>query len=91
MSAGPRVALCALVALLAAGCASLGESEPRAPYVPDRRDYAAFRASQPDVLEPNYLPFMAHRIELGDGRERLVLCRWEADDFPLPVHVEAPL
>ena len=79
----------ALGLLVVAGCTST--PAPRAPYVPDRRDYATFRAAFPDVLEPNYLPFMAHRIPQPDGRDDLlVLCRWELEDMPLAVYIEPP-
>ena len=62
------------------------------PYVPDRRDYAAFRAGHPGILEPNYLPFMAHRIRQSwGGDDLLVLCRWSEADMPLPVHIESPV
>ncbi|HKJ24155.1 MAG TPA: matrixin family metalloprotease [Myxococcota bacterium] len=61
-------------------------------YQPDRRDYAAFRAAYPRTLEPNYLPFMVHRVPLG-GPERdvMVFCHWAPDRFPLAVHIEPPV
>jgi hypothetical protein len=81
--------LAAFGLLILAGCASTG-AEP-APYVPDRRDYATFREGFPGVLEPNYLPFMAHRIPQSGGREDvLVFCRWESEDMPLAVFIEPP-
>ena len=81
--------LAAFGLLVLAGCASTG-AEP-APYVPDRRDYATFREGFPGVLEPNYLPFMAHRIPQSGGREDvLVFCRWESEDMPLAVFIEPP-
>jgi hypothetical protein len=45
----------------------------------------------PDLLEPNYLPFLAHRIsgDAGDG-DALVFCRWSDDDMPLPVYIGTP-
>jgi hypothetical protein len=86
-----RAAALAL-ALLAAACAG-PQPEPAAPpWVPDRRDYAAFRAAHPELLEPNYLPFMAHRIRRPWGRDDLmVLCRWNESDMPLSVHVTTPV
>jgi hypothetical protein len=59
------------------------------PYEPTRADYAAFRAQHPQPIEPNYLPFMLHRVKL-DGHELLVVCRWADDRSPLPVYVETP-
>ncbi len=57
----------------------------------DRRDYLAFRANHPEIREPNYLPFLAHRLALAEGQgDALVLCRWSDERFPLPVHVTQP-
>jgi hypothetical protein len=80
------------VAVVAFGCAGLlREPEPRAPYRPDRRDYAAFRAAFPDVLEPNYLPFMVHRVPQEGVRDDLLLfCRWPDDAMPIPVWTGPP-
>lgn len=94
MIAPPRALRSALLAL-ALGCGGLGpahwRSEPAGPaYHPDRRDYATFRAAWPDLLEPNYLPFMAHRVHLGSGSDALVFCRWDDDAMPLAVQIEAP-
>jgi len=60
-------------------------------YQPDRRDYATFAASMPDLLEPNYLPFMAHRF-FGDDAEGdpVVLCRWDETQMPLRARIDAP-
>jgi hypothetical protein len=82
-------ALVACAALVAA-CATERGIEPP-PYQPDRRDYAAFEAAFPDLLEPNYLPFMVHRVP-GDGPDgdALVFCRWSASDMPLPVYIGSP-
>jgi hypothetical protein len=78
-------------AALAAACAGPPEPAP-IPYVPDRRDYSAFRAAHPDILEPNYLPFMVHRVPRSWGRDDLlVLCRWSEAEMPLPVHVATPV
>ena len=81
-----------LAVVILGGCAASPEPGDGARYVPDRRDYAAFRASQPDLLEPNYLPFMVHRIpQEGAEGDLLIFCRWDDDDMPLPVYVEAPV
>jgi predicted Zn-dependent protease len=94
MSRGGRrlASLLGCLALTLAACASApAERESRA-YRPDRRDYAAFRAAQPGILDPNYLPFMAHRIPQTGGRDDLlILCRWDDDQMPLPVHVSVPV
>ena len=100
MTRAARAAL-ALVLLPAwgsavSGCAGWGSAgsgsdrEPPAPYRPDRRDYSAFRDSHPELLEPNYLPFMVHRMAgttplVGDD---LVFCRWPAERMPLGVYIE---
>ncbi len=62
------------------------------PYIPDRRDYAAFREANPDrLLEPNYLPFMVHRFSLDEVQgDALVLCRYQAEQMPIRVFVVAP-
>jgi len=74
-------------------------------YQPNRVDYAAFRSVFPELLEPNYLPFMATRVRvetsparlarrmglpLSPAPEALVFCRWREEDFPLAVYVVAP-
>ena len=81
----------------ATGCALLPGHAPSPeqpappPYQPDRRDYATFRAAWPDLLEPNYLPFMVHRVSRGPGlADALVFCRWDATDMPLAVWIEPP-
>lgn len=49
----------------------------------------AFREAWPEILEPNYLPFMVHRWpgEAASG-DVLLLCRWPDDAMPLRVHLE---
>ncbi len=89
-----ELALVAAIALAASACAHYAEPS-RDAFLPSRYDYDAFRAEHPqlaeNVLEPNYLPFMAHRMELAGRKEDvLVFCRWDDDRFPLKVHVEAP-
>lgn len=84
---GRRFASCLVVVAL--GCA--GGASREAPYVPDRHEYAAFRAAHAAVLDPNYLPFLAHRLKVaGESRDALVLCRWADDAMPLPVYVAPP-
>ena len=77
------------LALVASGCAVGGDfSASDRAYVPDRRDYQAFRGSHPELLEPNYLPFMLHRYRTGDGGgDVLAFCRWPLDDMPIAVYV----
>jgi len=49
-----------LASIARAGCTQA--SEAPAPYVHDRYDYWLFRERFPDILDPNYLPFMAYRV-----------------------------
>lgn len=85
-----RRAGAALAALLS-GCAAGGgaPAEP-APYRPTRWDYATFREAWPEVLEPNYLPFMTHRVPGGPEGDPLLFCRWADEAMPLAVHVTRP-
>ena len=69
MSASRLAALVAC-AVAAAGCVS-DRGATRPPYQPDRRDYAAFSAAFPDLLEPNYLPFMADRLVIESTPARI--------------------
>jgi len=83
----------ALATLSIALCACAAGSQPdfEVPYQPDRRDEAAFRETHPEVLEPNYLAFMAHRTAGRDGRgDVLFLCRWPEEAMPLTVYVAPP-
>ena len=67
------------------------DAPPPPPYQPDRRDYATFRAAWPGLHEPNYLPFMAHQLSLGDGHgDALVFCRWDESAMPLAVYIATP-
>jgi len=80
-------------AALALGCASGPGAAPDGlsgePYRQDRRDYLAFREGYPEVLDPNYLPFMVHRKPGDDASGDLLLfCRWPTESMPLPVYVE---
>jgi predicted Zn-dependent protease len=82
-----------LVSLATVLCACAAGSEPafEVPYQPDRRDEAAFREAHPEVEEPNYLAFMAHRTVGSDGRgDVLFLCRWPDEAMPLTVWVSPP-
>lgn len=99
--AGRRLAGLAVATLCAAGLVGCG-GWPGSPltrsasidwgdYRPDRRDYAAFREAWPKILEPNYLPFMVHRVPLAEaGGDVMVFCRWSQDRFPLAVHIRPP-
>ncbi len=84
-----RVRGAACVALVC-GCAAGGEATPRSTYHPTRWDYATFRAAYPDLLDPNYLPFMTHRSASGPEGDVLFFCRWDEAAMPLAVHVVAP-
>src|SRR4029453_15921427 len=86
------------------GCAEDAEAPP--PYVHNRDDYFAFRATHPELLEPNYLPFMVYEVPahpeglasrlrgwLGGGKRqgrRLVFCHWQPEDMPLQGWIEPP-
>jgi len=91
-----RALRCALAALaLAAGGCGAYARPSREPFLPSRFDYDQFRALSPDlasaVLEPNYLPFVAHRMELaGRDEDVIVFCRWDESRFPLSVYVYPP-
>jgi len=82
----------AVCALACAGRPELEEARvERAPPAPDRREYLAFRAAHPDVIEPNYLPFMLHRVpDAGPAGDLLLLCRWDEARMPLRVAIETP-
>jgi predicted Zn-dependent protease len=67
------------------------QTPPPGPYLPDRSDYIEFRLRHPELLDPNYLPFMLHRVAAPEGQgEWLVVCRWPRDAMPLRVHVRPP-
>jgi len=57
-----------LLALAALGLACAGGAP--LPYQHNRLDYEAFRTRFPGLLEPNYLPFMATRVQLGSAPAR---------------------
>jgi predicted Zn-dependent protease len=83
-----------LLAVAASGCGTYARPS-RVPVEPNRFDYAAFLHDHPDlakdVAEPNYLPFMAHRMALRSRKEDVVVfCRWDEGRFPLAVWVEPP-
>jgi predicted Zn-dependent protease len=83
------------VLLASAGAVSCGSwAVPSSEsFRPTRFDYERFRATrgEGEILEPNYLPFMAGRYtpKIGD-EDILVLCRWDVKQFPLRVRVEPP-
>lgn len=86
-----RGLLLAIVCWTAGCAASPVRSDSARPYWPDRRDYRAFGVAHRDLLEPNYLPFMVHRLPGDDpAGDYLVLCRWSAASMPLQVYLEAP-
>jgi Matrixin len=60
-------ALGAACLLLLGACAG---TRGGVPYEHNRSDYEAFRTRFPDLLEPNYLPFMATRARLGPAPAR---------------------
>jgi predicted Zn-dependent protease len=69
-------------------CASDRGPESLVPYQANRRDYAAFASAWPDLLEPNYLPFMVHRVPGDDAAgDLLFFCRWPGEAMPLSVRV----
>jgi hypothetical protein len=86
-----------LLAVVLFGCVGPAASGPGSEsasdevYRPDRRDYFAFREAYPDLVEPNYLPFMVHRMPghtaAGDD---LLFCRWSESSMPLAVYIESP-
>lgn len=93
MTARSRAFL-AVWALVASACGQYAVPS-RDVFLPSRFDYAEFRRAHPELadrlLEPNYLPFMGHRMELaGKNEDVLVFCRWDESRFPLAVHVEPP-
>lgn len=90
--AARRLALAAL-AMVAAGCGAYA-TPSREPFLPSRFDYDRFReeAGVGETLpEPNYLPFMAYRMEIAARKEDVVVfCRWDESRFPLAVYVYPP-
>jgi hypothetical protein len=90
---------CLLAASLVVGCAGLptfdsasGRQDTRVPYRHDRRDYLAFREAYPDLLEPNYLPFMVHRKPgTAAAGDLLIFCRWPAERMPLRFFIDEPV
>jgi hypothetical protein len=79
-----------LLPWLLLGCSAWRVEAPELPYVPDLNEYAAFQAAHPDLLEPNYLPFVTHRTRLPGERDAMVFCRWADEDMPIPVFVSQP-
>ena len=89
-----RAARAALAAL--AGCSPRsaapmpGRSRSLSPLPPDRRDYQAFRVAHPEPAEPNYLPFLAHRLRSRAATKICSACRWPDERLPLAVAIEPP-
>ncbi|MFQ5418451.1 MAG: matrixin family metalloprotease [Myxococcota bacterium] len=86
-----------MLAAVLAACAAERSAFPEQPadrpeYRPDRLSYAAFQAAHPELLEPNYLPFMVHRIPRDDPRgAAMVFCRWDEQGMPLSIYVATPV
>ncbi len=80
------------IAGVALGCASSAEfAASSLSYTPDRHDYRAFRERHPELLEPNYLPFMLHRYSGSNVEgDALAFCRWPLEEMPIPVYVPRP-
>lgn len=86
---GLRAAV-ALLSILACSDASRSP-ESLSPLPPDRGEYARFRALHPALREPNYLPFLVHRLRTpGADEDLLITCRWPDERFPLAVAIEPP-
>lgn len=85
-----------IVLALASGCqpederaVALPVSPPR--FEPTRDDWAAFRKRHPGLPEPNYLPFLLHRVRSSDPRgDALVFCRWDEAQMPIVVAIDPP-
>jgi hypothetical protein len=86
-----KCGIAALLAVVSVGCATWRGEQPPPPYVPDRNEYAAFRAAHPKLIEPNYLPFVTHRTAIEGERDAMMLCRWPDEDMPIPVFVSEPV
>lgn len=83
-----RLAILAVAAPF--GCTSIA-TPSHEPFYPTRYDYQPFLRGHPNVPDPNYLPFMAHRMSLKQGGlDVIVFCRWDPKRFPLAVWVEPP-
>ncbi len=91
MALGVGAAVVVVLAVYTGARAPATAASASSDYQPDRRGYAAFRAKHPEILEPNYLPFMLHRVsEPGKTGDALIFCRWPDEKMPLPVYIEAP-
>ena len=73
-----------LASVALAGCSE--EADPPEPYHHNRFDYWLFRDRFPDILEPNYLPFMAYRVSPPELAGAAALAR----RFASWLGVEAP-
>ncbi|MEN8182001.1 MAG: matrixin family metalloprotease [Myxococcota bacterium] len=83
---GAVAVLAAAAALLAAGAACASRDRQATRYLHNRTDYERFRQRHPELVEPNYLPFMAWYARIA-GEETLFFCRWPREAFPLAVKV----
>jgi hypothetical protein len=61
-----RIALAALLLALPAWAGCAREAKMPAAYRHNRYDYWLLRERFPDVLEPNYLPFMAYQVSVPE-------------------------
>jgi hypothetical protein len=70
--------LAAVACLTALACSdAVRTSESLSPLPPDRHEYESFRAAHPGISEPNYLPFLVHRLRIeGEPEDLLVTCRF---------------
>jgi predicted Zn-dependent protease len=84
--------LVAVAGLAVLACSERARTvESLSPLPPDRREYEPFAAQHPGLREPNYLPFVVHRLRIeGEPEDVLVTCRWSDDRFPLKVAIEEP-
>jgi hypothetical protein len=82
----------ASLSIAALGCSDAGrKTESLSPLPPDRHEYERFRSEHPALVEPNYFPFLLHRLRIdGLAEDLLVTCRWPDARFPLKVAIEAP-
>lgn len=81
----------AALGVVLAACALPPASGPPAPHRPDRVDYLAFREAHADLLEPNCLPSMLHRLPReGPEGDLLILCHWDAEQMPIDIAIDLP-
>ncbi len=76
--AGPRAGWALWGALALGGCSHPPPTPPPPAYRHNLADYVAFRDAHPVVVDPNYLPFMVHRVEVDPAAPgwRRTLAHW---------------